>query len=445
MISIATGIVLQSLGYVDLFPGGNVLFNQRSNPTNRSKPGLALHKPENHGLVAINPRRGTASNVVLLILLYAILAMSDNFKGIFIPLFKQDYNINNTQVGYVLTASMLAYAVFQYLGGILVEKYGHQRIIGGGILVAVLALLMIVSSRSFLVLVAGLFVLNAGMAMFNVTVNTLGPMLPVASTVVLMNIINFSYGVSNTMVQKITGTLLNLGIRWQTFYLTMLVCCSALFIYLLLIRIPSHHGQQHIQYQKKDLFRNKMLYLYIGAIGFYLAAEYGTGNWFVNYINDVFHLDANQRSIYIALFFGLETVGRLFGGFIVDRLGYYRSILIYGAVALTLTCTGILLGRPGLLIFALAGLAYSIIYPTIMITFVRVFKDAAAYATGLVLMSGTLIAMLVSLLIGIANDFVGSGPAFYTIAICLAAFVALMVAIWWTMDEKTWQPKVGGK
>ena len=270
-------------------------------------------------------------------------------------------------------------------------------------------------------------------------VNTLGPMLPVASTVVLMNIVNFSYGASNTLVQKLTGSLLNRGVRWQSFYVFMLVCCSVLFIYLLFIKIPHYHAHQQGNYRKRDLLRSKLLYLYIGAIGFYLAAEYGTGNWFVNYMNDVFHLDAGQRSVYVSMFFGLETIGRLVGGFIVDRLGYYKGILLYGAVALGLTLTGILMGKPGLFVFALGGLGYSIIYPTIMITLVRVFKDAAAYVTGLVLMSGTLIAMLVSMLIGIANDWLGTRIGFYIIAISLAGFVAIMVIIWRTIDEKTWQ------
>jgi fucose permease len=166
------------------------------------------------------------------------------------------------------------------------------------------------------------------------------------------------------------------------------------------------------------------------AIGFYLAAEYGTGNWFVNYMSETYHLGADQRSTYVALFFGLETVGRLFGGLVIDRLGYYRSILVYGSMAFLLTLAGILLGRSGLLIFALAGLGYSIIYPTIMLAFYHVFKEAAVYATGLLLMSGTLLAMVVNLVIGIANDYLGSRLAFYAIALCLVIFLAAVWQIW---------------
>lgn len=377
-------------------------------------------------------KRQTILTITLLIALYAMLAMFDNFKGIFVPYFKQDFAITNAQVGVLMTSSLLAYAVFQYICGILVERFGHKKVVGSGIAVAILALLLIVNARSFALLLLGFFALNIGSATFNVAVNTLGPMVQVASTATLMNIINFSYGTSNTISQKAVGQLLARDVRWQVFFIFLIVAAALLLIGLLLIRLPQFHQEHKVIYSKKDLFRNKFLYLYIVAIGFYLAAEYGTGNWFVNYMSETYHLGADQRSTYVALFFGLETIGRLFGGLVIDRLGYYRSILVYGSMAFLLTLAGILLGRSGLLIFALAGLGYSIIYPTIMLAFYHVFKEAAVYATGLLLMSGTLLAMVVNLIIGIANDYLGSRLAFYAIAFCLVIFLAAVWQIWQT-------------
>ena len=366
---------------------------------------------------------GQYSNVpiiVLLVLMYVIVAMSDNFKGIFVPFFKDDFGVNNTQIGYILTASLLAYAIFQYVGGILIEKLGYKKVISLGFITGIVSLLLLISFKTYAMLVIGLFGLNIGMAMFNVGVNTLGPILTVTSTAVLMNFVNFSYGVSNTTIQKTVGNLLAKGIPWPQFYVFMLICCVVLFLYLLLIKIPYTPKSKVITYKKKDLFKNKMLYLYIIALGFYLGSEYGIGNWFVNYMGEEFNLDADKRALYAALFFGFETVGRLFGGFIVDRLGTFRSMLIYGGFAFLLSTAGIVLGEAGLMIFALAGLFYSIIYPTIITTAHEVFKDAASYATGLILMCGTLIAMIVNMVMGIANDVIGVYYSYYSVALCMA-------------------------
>jgi fucose permease len=358
--------------------------------------------------------------IILLVLMYVIVAMSDNFKGIFVPFFKDDFGINNTQIGYVLTAGFLAYAVFQYVGGIFIEKVGYKKVIAFGFIVGMASLILLITCKTYIILLIGLFGLNVGMAMLNVGVNTLGPVLTVASTAVLMNFVNFSYGASNTAIQKIAGNLLSKGIPWTQFYVFMLLFCGALLIYLLIIKIPYKPTSEKVQYQKKDLFRNKVLYLYITALGFYLASEYGIGNWFVNYMGEEFNLDADNRAFYAALFFGLETVGRLFGGFIVERLGAFKSMLLFGCAASFLSTVGILLGEAGLLIFSAAGLFYSIIYPMIITTAHGVFKEAASYVTGLMLMCGTLIAMVVNMLMGIGNDTIGVHYSYYSIAICIA-------------------------
>jgi fucose permease len=365
---------------------------------------------------------GQVSNtpiIILLVFIYVIVAMSDNFKGIFVPYFKEDFGISNTQIGYVLTAGLLAYAVFQYIGGILIEKVGYKKVIAFGFIIGMISLLLLITCKTYIVLLIGLFGLNVGMAMFNVGVNTLGPILTVASTAVLMNFVNFSYGASNTVIQKIVGNLLSKGVPWTQFYIFMFLCCGALFIYLLLIKIPYTPPSEKIQYKKKELFKNKMLYLYIIALGFYLGAEYGIGNWFVNYMSEEFNLDADKRALYAALFFGSETIGRLFGGFIVDRLGAFKSMLLFGCLASLLSTSGILLGEAGLMIFSAAGLFYSILYPTIITTAHGVFKEAASYATGLMLMCGTLIAMVVNMLMGIGNDIIGAYYAYYSIALCI--------------------------
>jgi fucose permease len=374
-------------------------------------------------------QRNNAPIVVLMVLMYVIVAMSDNFKGIFVPFFKESFGVNNTQIGFIMTASLFSYAVFQFIGGILVEKIGYKKVISLGFIVAIAALIILITCNTYILLLIGLFILNSGIAMFNVGVNTLGPILTVTSTAVLMNFVNFSYGASNTIIQKVAGSLLYNGVRWQRFYMFMMICCLILLIYLALLKIPYERKGEAVNNNKGELFRNKMLYLYIIALGLYLATEYGIGNWFVNYMNEGFNLNADKRSLFIALFFGLETFGRLFGGFIVDRLGYFKSILIYGCIASVLVTLGIALGRSGLIIFSVSGLFFSIIYPTIMTTIHVVFKETASYATGLILMCGTLIAMGVSMLIGVANDLIGVYYSFYSIAVCLILTTVMLLLI----------------
>jgi len=357
--------------------------------------------------------------ILLLLLMYLIVAMGDNFKGIFVPTFKQEFGVSNTSVGYVLTAALFAYALFQYIGGMLIEKYGYKKIIAVGFIGGIASLLILINCKNFIMLIIGMFLLNVGMAMFNIGVNTLGPVLTVGSTVVLMNMINFTYGAGNTAIQKISGVLLAHNVPWRNFYSVMLAAVCLLFIYLLIIRIPYVPNAEKGMWSKKDLFKNPMLYFYIAIAGFYLLAEYGIGNWFANYMSEAFQMDANSRSFYVAMFFGSQSVGRLVGGFIVDRVGKYKSMILYGGTATVMMFFGVCLGRQGLLLFSLSGFACSIIYPTAIASIRKVFGEATSYATGFISMWATFIAMTGSMAIGMLNDQIGTRFSFFVVAAAL--------------------------
>lgn len=387
-------------------------------------------------------KRANRLIIFLLVFFYMLISMSDNFKGIFIPLFKEDFQISNVKIGYVVTVSLTAYAIFQYIGGLLIEKLGFKLVFAIGFFCSITSLLCIYFSRSYAALLVGLSVLNAGMGLFNIGVSTLGPALSVSSAVILMNLFNVVYGASTTILQKATGFLLANAVPWHTIYGFMLLFCVGVFIYFLFVRIPYGAARPkeispNAGYQKRDLIRNKMLYLYIAAIGFYLGSEFSIGNWFINYMSEVYHLDADRRSSYIAMYWGIETFGRLIGGFIVERVGHFKSITIYGVLGVLCSASGILLGQTGLLFLSLAGLFYSIIYPTLIVTIRHAFGNAASYATGIILMCGTLFSMLINLLLGIANDYVGVRPAYSIVTICLALCVVTSLLIWRNMPRES--------
>ncbi len=369
--------------------------------------------------------------IALLVMMYLIVAMGDNFKGIFVPYFKQEFAVGNTQIGFVMMFSLFAYAVFQFIGGSMIGHLGYKKVIVLGFSVAAAAAAVLMFCSSFTVLLAGMFLLNVGMALFNIGVCTLGPALTVPSTALLMNMIVFSYGLGSTAVQKAAGTLLAGGIPWRNFFVFMLAVIFVVMAYLLIIKIPYEPVVEKQAGNKRKIFTDPMLYLYILAVGAYLASEYGIGNWFVNYMNEVYALDSAKASVYVTVFFAAKTIGVLVSGFIVDRIGHYRSILIYGVLASVMAFTGIAAGEGGLMIFALSGLFYSAMFPTLVTTISENFQTDTSYATGLIMMFGILIAMVVSLLVGILNDAIGSRNAFFLIAVMvlLSTVVSQIIAV----------------
>ena len=171
--------------------------------------------------------------IALLVMMYLIVAMGDNFKGIFAPYFKQEFHIDDTQIGLVMTASLFAYAIFQYIGGNFIGRFGYKKVTAFGFAMAIIATLVLATCVNFPMLVLGMFLLNIGMAMFNISVCTLGPALSVVSTALLMNMINFSYGAGTTVLQRVSGSLLQGGVPWRAFFVFMCLATAGLMVYRL--------------------------------------------------------------------------------------------------------------------------------------------------------------------------------------------------------------------
>lgn len=381
-------------------------------------------------------KKQTLLVAVFLVVLYAVFSMCDNLKGIFIPIYKEEFLLSDTQAGAISTSAMLALAIFQYLSSLIVGRLGYKRLLVISFIVVGGAIILVVFSTSYLTLLSSIFLLYIGMSMFNLNINLLGPALALTSPAILMSCIHGSYGLANSAMQRAAGTLLENGISWRWFFLFLLIPFGIMLIWAIFLKIPYQPQVVKSSSGKKALFKNPMIYLYMLAAGFYSASEAGVGCWFVNYMSESFYMGAEERALYASLFFLLKTIGLVFGGFVIRYLGYFRTVLFYAVAAAALTSAGIVFGKSGLLLIVLAGLAFSSIYPTTLSTIPSSFGKETSQATGLIMMSSSLTAMLSTLLIGLLNDFIGTRPAFFIVPLCLA-FVAITSRFIQKSSQKT--------
>lgn len=366
-------------------------------------------------------KKQTLFIAVFLVVLYGVFALCDNLKGIFVPLYKEEFQLSDTQAGAITTAAMLALAIFQYLSSLIIGKTGYKKFLILGFLVVGGAMVLVAFSNHYLTLLMSIFLLYIGMSMLNLNINLLGPALAVTSPAILMSCIHGSYGLANSVIQRAAGSLLEKGVPWRCFYLFLLIPFALMLVWAIFIKIPYQPMVVKSAGGKKALFKNPMIYLYMLIAGFYSASEAGIGGWFVNYMSESFHMGADERSLYASLFFLLKTVGLVFGGFIIRYLGQFRTVLFYAISAAILVTSGIALGKSGLFLIVLAGLAFSSIYPTTLSTIPTSFGEETSQATGLIMMSSGLTAMASNMFIGLLNDHIGTRLAFFIVPLCLAA------------------------
>lgn len=354
--------------------------------------------------------------VLLIFLLMILSAYCDNVKGVFIPAFKTDFKVDNTSIGIMITIGTLGCAVFSYVGGVLCERVGQKKVFIIGLSIVGCSLIMLRLSTNFIVLVVGMFFLNMGQAFGSIATNTLIPVLFLSFQAVIMNITHFCYGLGSSLAQKFSGAMLYNGTTWRQIYLYIAISAFILLTLFVFVKIPQTHKMNYKEaIGLKDICHDKLIYYYVFALGFYVFAEMGTGNWFVNFMEKVYNYNKSQSSSYVALFFAVFAIGRLLGGFIVQKFGYVNTVGISMVMAVVMYTTGIALGEKGLILIALAGLFFLITYPTLILSVSTIFKQSSLYITGVIITFCSLTSTILNLIFGYLIDKIGAYNAFYMI------------------------------
>ena len=374
------------------------------------------------------------NNIIVIIFMFitmALNAMAENTKGIFIPSFKLDFNIDNTGIGVMIFVGSLAYILFSYIGGILCEKIGQKRVIilGLGFMLFSLALLSIVDS--YTIFLIDMFIMNIGLALTSIAINTLVPILILSYQAILMNVIHFCYGVGGASGQALGGILMSKGFTWRNIYLGISILFVMLLIASVFMKIPHTHKQSESnKINILDVLRNKIIYFYVFALGFYVFAEVATASWMVNYIKDNYKYNSSKSAFYSVIFLVIFSIGRLVGGFVVEKLGYLKTTMGSLIIAVGLFTLGLVIGEKGIIIISISGFFFAVTFPTLVLTISKVFKQNTSYITGVIITLTSSINMLLNLVIGKLNDKIGTYFAFYMIPISLIISITFIYLIY---------------
>ena len=384
------------------------------------------------GVIRLRKNRNLAIIVVIFVIMAAI-AVVDNTKGIFIPVFKESFNANNTSMGIMLSSCSLGYIIFTYVGGILCEKLGQRKVILLGLTIIIGSTVMIASSNIYIMLLVGMFLLNMGIAFGCIAINTLIPALFVAIQAIMMNIAHCSYGFGSTIGQFTIGRILDSGIGWRSVFYGIAAMFVIVVLVFLLIKIPSiesEHKETGEKIKNKDVFKEKYVYIYAFALGTYIFAEMGMSNWIVNFLMESYNFTSSIGATFLSVFFLLLTIGRLFGGFVAEKFGYLQSVIASMAIAIVLLIIALVVGNKALILICITGLFFAITYPTIVATISKVFKENTAYITGVILTGASSISMILNLLMGRLNDVIGTTITFYLIPTSLTVSMIFVIIIY---------------
>lgn len=362
--------------------------------------------------------------------IYFIMALFESSRGNFIPFFIDEFQISNTTISFILSLNTVGCVIGSFLAGHLCEKFGHKFVFIAGSIISTIAVFMAPFISNIYLLGLFYFIFGIGRSSLSVSVDSIVPVLSIGFEVILMNITHFMYGLGSFAGQSIYGKLLFQGISWRSIYAYLGIFFIVSILFTVFMKIPNMRViQENTNIKRKELYKNPLIYLFVFAVTLSLISEAIISTWFINYVRSSYGFNPVDAAFYASMFFLSFAVGRLAGGFIVNKLGDIRGLKVFMLSASICILLGLIFKKSGLMLISASGFFISISFPTFMVIINKIFNQNASFAIGLITTFSNILYVVLFNLSGVLNDLVGSYVAFYMAPASLFGCFLMIVII----------------
>lgn len=361
-------------------------------------------------------------------LMMLILGISDGLRGVFLPLFERTYELDSIRSSIIIMCSYVGNLLFLLLGGRILDNMSKKRFLFALTVIWMTALLFYVLTESYRVLLVCIIFSLGASTMLSTSLNIITPLFFTASAM-YVNLFNFAQGVGLFTAQNVGGRFAEQMSGWHGWNAVLLGCGVLSLVILALIRFP----QTKPAAQKPStlaIFRNPAAKYLILLFGFYYIAEHGLQNWMVTYGSSYLGFSTQQAALYLSLFFGGITVGRLVFAPLVQKMGVLRSMAVFTVIGTVLYVAGVLLERSGMVMLCLSGLAFSIIYPTLVVVVGKYYApEENGTAVGLIAGISTVFDIAFNIGFGALVEAVGFAIAIKVLPVAMIGFCVVYLVM----------------
>jgi fucose permease len=346
------------------------------------------------------------------------MALFDASRGNFIPFFIEEFKINNTVISLILSLNTLGNIIGSFLGGHFCEKYGHKTVYIIGSIIAAIGVLISPFTQNIFMLGLFYFIYGIGRQFLCIGIDSMVPILSVGFESILMNITHFMFGLGSFAGQSAYGKLLSQGIPWRTIYLYLGIFFVVSVILSIIVKTPKIQVTS-VSFKRTDLYKNPLVYMFVLALTFGLISESVIITWFISYIRESYLLNPADAAKFASMFFLMFALGRLCGGFVLNKLGDYKGLKLFLLMAAIFTLAGLLLKQKGLILISMSGFFISLTFPTFMVIINSAFRQNSSFAIGLIVTISNILYVVLFNITGVLNDLFGTYAAFYAAPISI--------------------------
>ena len=340
---------------------------------------------------------------------------------------KTHYQLSNTMATLLSFFVFIAFAAFSVPGGLLAGRIGKKKLLLLGLgLNAGAMLLPSLMEPGFATLLACIFVLGIGTTFLQVAGNPI--MRDVSPAGAYSRNLSFAQGIkgigstaSTYLVGAITAIALFQSMGWRGMFPVFFVLMAVTFIGVALIKVDETKADTPPSIGSSlGLLKEPVFALAVLGIFLYVGAEVCMARFLLPLLKEIGLEEAAANKFGPTMFFGILTVGRILGGFIVSLMtprNFFRLSALLGVVGAVLLATGS--KQLAIVGVIAAGFGFANIWPMLFSITVEEKPERASELSGLMCMaiSG---GAIVPLLMGQMVDMKLGAMAFAVPAACFA-------------------------
>jgi fucose permease len=350
----------------------------------------------------------------------------ENIKGVSYPLIKAEFGASYDEQGRMISLLSFGYTFFCVIAGFMLARFGVKKVYIFGFLCALAGLSSIYFMPGFWTAAFSLLLVFASFGLFEISVNGLSAQLFTKKAALMISIVHFFYGLGAMAAPKLAGIVTNIeGLGWRHIYLFSIPLVLILFLPAALAKFPSmpeasipkapdaSTPEAPENRQKRLTFTgalgDRRVWIFGLTLGLMMGIEMVSANWGGLYFQDVYGMDPRTRGAsFVSAFFVLFTVSRLASGFLIEKIGYMKSLIGALVFILLIFITGFMLGAAGIYVLPALGFFIAILWPTFMAVAIGRFGSGAPVKTSAMIAIGGLINAVMQLAIGYINRYMGA-------------------------------------
>ncbi len=371
-----------------------------------------------------NANRSRLSRILITtfcILMMILTGASDGSRGVFLPLFTDAFSLSESKATLIIMMSYIGNLIFLFTGGYFLDRMKKKNFLLIIMLIWMSALLCYVFTENYIVLLVAMVFSMGTSSVLSTSINLLTTML-FLTPVFITNFFIFIQGIGISGVQNLGGKAAESGLstaeseaslrNWHIFNLILLGCAAVGIVLLLLAKFPEEKpfdkGAKTGGW--RAVLKNPATIFLVPICGFYYMAEHGIQNVLTTYGSEYLGYTVEKSAMFLSLFFGGITVGRLLFAPFVQKIGIMKSMTVFVTLSGIMYITGILLEQKGIWLLCLSGLAFSIIWPTTVLMIASFFTpDTSGVAVGFITSMATLFDIAFFAFFGKFTEFAGYG------------------------------------